>query len=78
MTEHPDDKFKLARQLGIAVTIPMVLLAGPLVGWFIGSWLDKKFGTHPWLVIIVSIMGFIAGVRQTIHMIRDISHDDKD
>ncbi len=73
----PDNnKFKLARQLGIAVTIPMTLLAGPLVGWFIGSWLDKWFGTKPWLLVILLVLGTVAGVRQTIHMIKEISNDD--
>ena len=73
----PDDKFKLARQMGIAITIPMVLLAGPLVGWFIGSWLDKKFGTEPWFLTIMLIMGLAAGIRQTIQLIKQISRDDK-
>lgn len=62
--------------MGLAITIPMMLLAGPLVGWFIGSWLDKKFGTNPWLLIILLVLGTTASVRETIKIIKEISKDD--
>jgi F0F1-type ATP synthase assembly protein I len=76
--KQSDNKFKLARQMGIAITIPMVLVSGPLVGWFFGSWLDGKFGTKPWCLIVLLVLGTVAGARQTIHMIKDISRDDDD
>lgn len=71
-----NNNFKLVRQMGLAITIPMMLLAGPLVGWFIGSWLDKKFGTNPWLLIILLVLGTTASVRETIKIIKEISKDD--
>ena len=71
-----NNKYKLARQMGIAITIPMVLLSGPLVGWFLGSWLDRKLGTEPWFLIILLVLGIVASVKETVRMIKDISRDD--
>ena len=77
--QKPDNqKFKLARQMGLGVTIPMVLVSGPLIGWFIGSWLDKKLGTAPWIFIILLILGSIASIWETIKIIKEISDENSD
>ena len=31
------------------------------IGYFWGKWMDGVFGTEPWLTIIFSILGVIAG-----------------
>ena len=31
------------------------------IGYFWGKWMDGIFGTEPWLTIIFSILGIIAG-----------------
>jgi len=31
------------------------------IGYFWGKWMDGLFGTEPWLTIIFSILGIIAG-----------------
>ena len=64
--------------MGLAITIPMVLASGPLIGWFIGTWLDKKLGTTPWIFIILLILGVVASVRETIKIIKEISDEDSD
>jgi len=40
-------------ELGIAVGL----------GALFGSWLDGKFGTQPWLLLVFLILGVIAGFR---------------
>lgn len=37
-----------------------IMAASILVGYFLGSFLDKKLGTEPWLLIIFLFLG-IAG-----------------
>jgi F0F1-type ATP synthase assembly protein I len=32
------------------------------LGWWFGRWLDGLFGTGPWLMLIFSAFGFVAGV----------------
>ncbi len=59
-----DDKELQRRQAMILTAIPMVLVAGPLVGFLIGNYLDGKFGTGPWLMIVFLILGAAASVKQ--------------
>jgi len=53
----------------------MFLLAGPLLGYAFGTWLDRHGGTDPWGKTFATGLGFIAGVRQTIRAIRQFQHD---
>ncbi|MBI3804768.1 MAG: AtpZ/AtpI family protein [Nitrospirae bacterium] len=59
-----DDKDAQRRQVIVLTAIPMVLVAGPLVGFLIGNYLDGKFGTGPWLMILFLILGGAASVKQ--------------
>ena len=58
------------RQIGVFMTIPFVLAVPPILGWLIGSWLDTKIDTAPYLMFIFIALGFIAGVRETIRLIK--------
>ncbi|MEA3297600.1 MAG: AtpZ/AtpI family protein [candidate division Zixibacteria bacterium] len=54
------------RQIGLLTAVPTLLLAGPLVGFFIGNWVDKKLGTEPYLAAAGVILG-LAAVGIEIH-----------
>ena len=62
-------------------TIPILLAVGPLVGFFIGRWLDSKLGTEPFLLIVFLIFGFIASGREIYRLIKraeeEPGNDDK-
>ncbi len=60
----------MMRQVGLLTTIPLLLAVSPLIGFFIGSFLDRRFGTDPIFTIIFLIMGFVAGARQVINVIK--------
>ena len=75
MTGQPSDKYKQARQLGLLTTIPMILAAAPLIGYFGGRWLDGKLGTGPWLSMMLLLLGLVAGVRETISILRKAARD---
>ena len=52
------------RQISLLAVVPALLVAGPLVGFFAGRWLDEKFGTAPALIIVGVILGFgAAGIE---------------
>ena len=61
---------KLVRQIGVVTTIPMILAAGPLVGFWIGQWVDGRFQTGPWGMVGLSVLGFVAGVKQVVTLIK--------
>jgi ATP synthase protein I len=61
---------KSLTQVGIYMTIPVLLAAGPLVGYLIGSWADEYFGTEPYLLIVGLLLGFGAAAREIINLIK--------
>jgi len=67
---NPDHKYKRVRQLGLLTAIPMILAAAPLIGYFLGRWLDGKFNTEPLFMLILLAVGLVAGVRETLLIIR--------
>ena len=69
------------RQAGLALTIPTMMAAGPLVGYFIAYmlnlWLDIP---GPWdgrVKIIGVLLGTAGGIRETIKLIKKISSETK-
>lgn len=76
MKEEKDDLYAGLRQAGIVMSIPMMMAAGPLVGYFIGSWLDRWLGTS-WISVVLAILGLVAGVNETIRVIKIIQRDNK-
>ena len=75
VADGPSDKYKQARQLGLLTTIPMILAAAPLVGYFLGRWIDGKVGTEPILSLVGLGVGLVAGVRETVLILRKASRD---
>ena len=53
------------RTAGLLLAIPTLLIVSPLVGFWIGAWLDKRAGTDPWLGITGLALGFAAAGRET-------------
>ena len=68
---------KRIRQIGLVTTIPMIFAAGPLVGYGIGHWLDGHFGTDPWGTVGVSLLGFVASLKQVITIIRQSTKEEE-
>ncbi|MFH1700501.1 MAG: AtpZ/AtpI family protein [Candidatus Zixiibacteriota bacterium] len=65
------------RQIGIATTIPFLLVAGPVIGYFIGNWIDGKLGTEPYLMIILVLLGFISSGKETYKLIKQLNDGTK-
>jgi F0F1-type ATP synthase assembly protein I len=58
------------RSAGLLLAIPTLLIVSPLVGVFLGNWLDKRFHTPPWLTIAGLVLGFAAAGRETYQIYR--------
>ncbi len=52
--------------LGQAFKIAIELVAGVAVGGMIGWFLDGWLGTRPWLLVLFLMLGFAAGMMNTI------------
>jgi ATP synthase protein I len=51
--------------VGIEVAVAIV------IGYFGGGWLDRKFGTAPWLTYIGFLAGIGAAIKALIRVTRD-------
>jgi ATP synthase protein I len=72
-----DEKYSMYRQLGIFTTIPIILAVGPILGYFIGNFLDKKLHTEPYLMIVFIFFGFVAAGRGVYNLVKRASQEDK-
>lgn len=65
-----NDLVRLAKQAGLFTSIPMVMMGGPAVGFFIGAFLDRRFSVSPWGVGAGVLLGLAAGMVEAIQLIR--------
>jgi hypothetical protein len=76
VTEKEPNRVTGWRQIGLLSSIPFILALAPIVGYFLGDYLDKKFGTGPWLQFTLLGLGFVAGVRETIKIVKMSQRED--
>ena len=71
------EAIRLMRLASIAVVIPAVMGLSPLVGWFGGSWIGGFWGYELWGAVVGIVLGFAAGLRETILLVRRIIAETK-
>lgn len=49
---------------------------GIVGGVFLGTYLDRKFGTEPLLLFLCTALGFAAGLNQLVRALRRGTHKD--
>jgi ATP synthase protein I len=76
VTEMDPKKVTAWRQVGLLTTIPFILALAPIVGYLLGQYLDKRFHTRPGLSVVLLALGFVAGVRETINIVRLSQRED--
>jgi F0F1-type ATP synthase assembly protein I len=57
-------------QLGLLAAVPAILVAGPMIGYFVGSWADGRLGSEPYLTILGTALGFGAAGKETYRLIK--------
>ena len=73
MNKKRDDKYSTYRQIGILTTIPMLMAVGPILGYYIGSFLDRTMGTAPYLMVVFIFLGFGASGKGVYDLIKKAS-----
>ncbi|MDL4839151.1 AtpZ/AtpI family protein [Aquibacillus rhizosphaerae] len=63
---------------GMAITSSILsqLVGSPLIGIFIGRFLDDYYSTKPIFLIIGFVLGLIAGIYGTIYLVRKYIGDE--
>ncbi len=54
---------KLLRLVGVLSTVGIAMVAATVIGFYLGRWLDRFFGTNPWLTVVFLLLGIAAGFR---------------
>ena len=78
MAEKKDADFRQLKQIGVLTTVPIILLVGPIAGYFVGNWIDKRFQFYPWGTISLLILGFVASGREIYRLLTQVLKEDKD
>ncbi len=58
-----EDTKKMFRTLGYLSTVGLAMAFSIGIGAGIGYYLDKKFGTAPWLLLVFMCLGVVAAFR---------------
>lgn len=57
-------------------TLPFVLGIPPIIGWYIGSWLDNYFEISPYGMYILLVAGIVSGIRETYRIVKKYKDED--
>jgi len=60
-----------ARQLALAMELPVMPIAGVVVAGGLGYLLDRRFGTLPLFSLLLGLLGFAAGIREIIRRLKE-------
>lgn len=58
------------KQAGLLTAIPFVLLVGPVLGYYLGVALDRRWSFAPWGLITGIVLGLLASANVTVQLIR--------
>lgn len=79
LTPRPNKKSsKDLKQISLLATVPTILVAAPLVGYFIGKWLDTKFDSEPAFMITGVVLGFASAGLEIYYLVKKSSALEKD
>jgi hypothetical protein len=76
VSDKPDNGQKGYRQIALATTIPLIMVAAPAVGYFIGRFLDRLLGTKNVLTVIFLLLGVVAGGVEAYRLIKEIDKEN--
>lgn len=77
MTGKKNAFYSQVKQLGVLTTIPIILLVGPIIGFFLGGWLDRKTHIYPWFTIIFIFLGFAAAGKEIVRLLKQVLKEDQ-
>ncbi len=67
---------KLNQSNAAGISIGIELVVSVLLGLGLGYWLDRRFGTSPWLTLVGIVLGSAAGFRSLLRLARRAGADE--
>lgn len=72
-----EDFYKGLKTVGFVTFIPFILAAGPLTGYFAGTFLQKKFNLSFYCVYLSIAFGFLIAVTEIIKILKAVARVNK-
>ena len=63
------------RQTNVAYRVLVDMIAGLLVGGFLGYWLDRWWGSQPYMLVAMTVLGFAGGMNNAWRAIKSYARD---
>ena len=73
-----ENEGKWLRRAGLASSVGLVLVVATLIGYAFGSWLDRRLGTEPWLMLVFTLMGIAAGFIEMFRIVSQILKEEEE
>lgn len=64
---------KLVTEFGPFLTLGLQLAISVVAFFFLGRWLDEKFGTAPWLMITGSVLGVVGALISFVRKVTELA-----
>ena len=71
------NKDEIYRILGMVGSFGFTTAAAIAVGYFLGSYLDRKLNTFPWFMMIFILLGIIGSFIEFFKLIKKLSGESK-
>lgn len=66
------------RALGVLGTVGLTFVVATALGALVGYYLDRFFGTSPWLFFLCLLFGIAAGFREFVRVITALNREGND
>ena len=63
---------------GLYITVPTLMAAAILIGFFAGQWADERFNTEPYLMLVGLVLGMAAAGRELYRLIKKAQAMDEE
>jgi hypothetical protein len=64
------DLYKWIKIAGLLSFLPFILVAGPIAGFYLGSYLEKRFSLPSYVSMVLITIGFITSAMETIKLVK--------
>ncbi len=68
--DGPNLKYEILRKFGVLGSVGLHLVLGTFTGLAIGYFLDRAFGSNPWLTLLFLGLGVAAGFTNLFRIMR--------
>ena len=64
------DLYRWIKIGGLLSFLPFVLVAGPLAGFYLGNYLEKRFSLPSYVSMVLIIVGFVGSFKEAVKVVK--------